>query len=53
MKVVANNKVKIKCKETMDLLLNCIKDKSITAQERKQYYSEYLQLSANYLILSK
>jgi hypothetical protein len=53
MKIVVNNTAKNKCKETMDLLLQCVKDKTISAQERKQYYSEYLQLSANYLQLSK
>lgn len=37
----------------MNNLLNCAKDKSIAAPERKQYYSEYLQTSAYYYNLMK
>ncbi len=49
MEVVANNIEKNKCKQTMDALMNCIKDKSISVKERNLYYSEYLQLAKNYL----
>ena len=49
MKVVVNNKSKLEVKNIMNLLLNCVKDKTISKIERNQYYAEYLQLSANYL----
>lgn len=40
-------------KAIMVSLLNCVKDKSLPIAERNQYYSEYLQLAKNLLILSK
>jgi len=40
-------------KKIMSLLLECIQDKKISIQERNVYYSEYLQLAKNLLILSK
>lgn len=53
MKVVVNNKAKNEAKKVMDHLLKCIQDTKISAKERKEYYSEYLKISANYLILSR
>ena len=49
MKVVANNIDKNKCKEVMNALLVCVKDKSISVEKRNEYYSEYLKLAGNYL----
>ena len=40
-------------KKIMNLLLECVKDKNISIQERNQYYSEYLQLAQNLIKLSK
>jgi hypothetical protein len=40
-------------KKIMNLLLECVKDKSISIEERNQYYSEYLQLAKNLIILSR
>tara|TARA_B110000503_G_scaffold93568_1_gene141096 strand:- start:1879 stop:2037 length:159 start_codon:yes stop_codon:yes gene_type:complete len=40
-------------KNIMNLLLECVKDKNISIKERKQYYTEYLQLAQNLIILSK
>jgi hypothetical protein len=40
-------------KNIMSLLLECVKDENISTKERNQYYSEYLQLARNLLILSK
>lgn len=40
-------------KKIMNLLLECVKDKNISIKERNVYYSEYLQLAKNLLILSK
>lgn len=42
-----------KLKKIMNSLLACVQDKSISIQERNKYYSEYLQLSQNLLLLSK
>jgi hypothetical protein len=53
MKIVSNNTEANKTKKFMDLLLACSKDKTLTVKERNQYYSDYLQLSANYIILSR
>jgi hypothetical protein len=53
MKVAVNNTKGKTTKEMMDLLMNCIKDKSISKQDRNFYYSEYLKLSAVYLQESK
>jgi hypothetical protein len=38
-------------KKIMNLLLECVKDKNISIKERNAYYSEYLQLAKNLLIL--
>ena len=40
-------------KNIMNLLLECVKDKNISIKERNQYYSEYLQLAKNLIILTK
>ena len=40
-------------KKIMNLLLECVKDKNISIKERNVYYSEYLQLAKNLLVLSK
>jgi len=53
MKVVSNNIEVNKCKEIMKSLMICIKDTKISISKRNEYYSEYLQLSQNLLILSK
>ena len=53
MKVVANNIELNKCKEVMKCLMNVIKDSKTSAEDKKKYYSEYLQLSANLLIMSR
>lgn len=53
MKVVANNINKNETKEIMNALLACVKDKNISASDRKHYYSEYLKLSASYIIQSR
>lgn len=53
MKVVANNIDLNKCKEVMKNLMNVIKDSKTSAEDKKKYYSEYLQLSANFLIMSR
>ena len=53
MKIVANNLEVNKCKEVMNQLMICIKDKSISIQKRNEYYSNYLQLAKNLLILSR
>jgi len=54
MKIVVNNLKKEKStKEIMDLLFACINDKNISKEDRKFYYSEYLKLSAIYLLESK
>lgn len=53
MEIIANNTDLLNTKEVMNHLLNCVKDKTLTAKERNDYYSEYLKLSANYLIQYK
>ena len=53
MKLVSNNLDLNKCKEVMKSLMVLIKDSKTSKEEQKQYYSEYLQLSANLLILSR
>ena len=40
-------------KKIMDLLMECILDKNNSIEDRNKYYSDYLKLSANLLILSK
>lgn len=40
-------------KAIMNALLECIKDKNISAKERNEYYKEYVSLAANLLILSR
>jgi hypothetical protein len=55
MKIVVNNKAitKDKLKKVMDCLMNIIQDPKTSAKDRKEYYSEYLKISADYLILSR
>ena len=53
MKIVSNNTEAHKTKGIMDLLLACSKDKTLTVKERNSYYSQYLQLSATYIIQSR
>jgi len=53
MKVAANNIELNKCKEVMKSLMVLIKDSKTNIEDKKQYYSEYLQLSANSLIMSR
>ena len=53
MKVVANNIEVNKCKEVMKCLMDLIKDPKTSAEDKKDYYTEYIQLSANLLILSR
>jgi len=53
MKVVANNIELNKCKEVMKSLMILIKDSRTSAEDKKQYYSDYIQLSANMLIISR
>jgi hypothetical protein len=53
MKVVVNNLEINKCKEVMNHLLDCVKDKNIDIKKRNEYYSEYLQLAKNLLIMSR
>ena len=53
MKVVVDNRVKNKTKKVMDALMELIQDKKISAKERQEYYSEYLKIAADYLILSR
>jgi hypothetical protein len=53
MKVVVNNIAKDKAKKVMDALFECMNDKSLSKEERKQYYQDYLEVSANYLILCR
>ena len=53
MKVVANNIEVNKCKKVMECLMVLIKDPKTTAENKKEYYSEYIQLSTNLLILSR
>jgi len=43
----------LKIKTTMDHLMVCIKDQSVSAADKKEFYADYLQLSANYLIMMR
>lgn len=40
-------------KKVLKALLNCVKDKTISIEDRNNYYSEYLKLSKNLIILSR
>ena len=53
MAVVENNIAKDKAKQVMDVLFECMNDKNLSKEERQQYYKEYLEVSANYLILCR
>lgn len=53
MEVVVNNIAKDKAKQVMDALFECMNDKILSKEERKQYYKEYLEVSTNYLILCR
>lgn len=43
----------IKAKTAMDYLMDCVKDETLSTEERNSYYSEYLQVSKNYLIMMR
>jgi hypothetical protein len=51
-KAKINSEIK-KTENTMELLMNCIQDKSISIVDRKQYYKDYLVASTYFLNLSK
>ena len=53
MELVVDNIAKDKAKKVMDALFECMNDKSLSKEERKQYYQNYLEVSANYLILCR
>jgi len=53
MELVVDNIAKDKAKKVMDALFECMNDKSLSKEERKQYYKEYLKVSSNYLILCR
>ena len=53
MKLVVDNIAKDKAKKIMDALFECMNDKSLSKEERQEYYKEYLEVSANYLILCR
>lgn len=40
-------------KTIMNALMVCVKDKSLSLQERNQYYKEYLEIAQSVLTLSK
>lgn len=43
----------IKAKTAMDYLMDCVRDKGLPIEARNKYYSEYLQVSKNYLIMMR
>jgi hypothetical protein len=43
----------LKAKTLMTELMQCVKDVSLPLEDRKYYQSEYLQVSANFLILMR
>lgn len=53
MKLVVDNIAKDKAKKIMDALFECMNDKNLSKEERQEYYKEYLEVSANYLILCR
>lgn len=53
MKLVVDNIAKDKAKKIMDALFDCMNDKNLSKEERQEYYKEYLEVSANYLILCR
>lgn len=53
MNLIVDNIAKGKAKKIMDALFECINDKNLSKEERKQYYKQYLEVSANYLILCR
>ncbi|MFY8170439.1 MAG: hypothetical protein ACOVK2_04910 [Candidatus Fonsibacter sp.] len=53
MELVVDNIAKDKSKKVMDALFLCMNDEKLSKQERQQYYKEYLEVSANYLILCR
>lgn len=53
MTLVSNNIEINKCKLVMNNLMTCVQDKSLSIEKKNKYYSEYLQLAKNLLILSK
>ena len=53
MTLVVDNIAKDKAKKIMDALFECMNDKNLSKEERQEYYKEYLEVSANYLILCR
>ena len=53
MKLVVDNIAKDKAKKIMNALFECMNDKNLSKEERQEYYKEYLEVSANYLILCR
>lgn len=51
-KAQINTEIK-EVKQKMDLLFNCVEDKSISSADRKQYYKDYLTASTYFYQLSK
>jgi nuclear transport factor 2 (NTF2) superfamily protein len=51
MQVLVNNNRKFEVKELMNKTLACVKDLTISKEDRKEYYSYYLSLSKEYLLL--
>jgi hypothetical protein len=50
---VVNNIAKDKTKQVIDALFECMNDKNLSNKERQKYCKEYLEVSANYLILCR
>ncbi len=53
MQVLVNNNRKFEVKDLMDKTLACVKDLNISKEDRKEYYSFYMSLSKEYLLLCK
>jgi len=52
MEIIKNNKIE-ETKKIMALLFDCVNDKNLSIKERNQYYSDYLKLAKNLLILAR
>lgn len=48
-----NNSKATEVKHIMDLLMDCIEDKSTSKEDRNFYYNEYLKLAIEYLDLHR
>ena len=53
MTLSVNNNRKVEVKDLMDKTLACVKDLSISFQDRKDYYSFYTSLLTEYYLLCK